>query len=246
MMLALRLSAAALPVMLLVSSASLAQLNPGMQTGSLVPVKPHTIDPIRAGLVKQDFARCVYSRNKPAVDRMLLASDLVTFDGMDGKPVVPYQDRLQMAECLGRQTDQLTAQIGMRLPSDSMRSLLTQAAYVANVTRLPSNDGSVNAERRFASTDEKLARARGLAELADCVVAHDVLTADALVRVAPGNPAELEVARKLGPAFGACMTSGQSFHLNAAFMRTIAADGLWQRYVAGRTDTSRLVAGSQH
>lgn len=223
-------------------SPAVAQLKPRAPTGSHIFERPTIIAKEQAGRIYQDFARCVYTRNPVRVDQLIRSSDMVTFKELSGSfSGNGRKDTLQLSDCLGLQADLLSSEISFKMPERSMRSFLVEAAYTISVKHLPVDNGVSPAHSRsFSSTGADLATATAMAELADCVVGADPTDADALVRLVPNSAGEIDQARKLTPALGGCVRTGQTFRLNAATVRMIVADGLWQRYVASAAPTGNV------
>jgi hypothetical protein len=219
-------AASAVVAVAMLAGSAAAQLKPEVQTGSLIPVQPEVVAAQRAGQIRKSFARCVYARSGRLVDTLLAHSDPVTTDfpaaGMSAKTMTT---KFAMETCLGNETNDET--LAMRMNSQAIRSMLEEEAYLSAFKRPPSPPPA-RAPRVYVSEGEPLARARGLSEFSDCVMANDFVHADALLRTTPGSTQELLAARALGPTLGGCLTRGQTIKFTPAMIRVLVADGAWQ------------------
>jgi hypothetical protein len=216
-----------------------AQLEPQMQTGSHIRVKPEVLDPLEAGRTRKQFAQCVYARNPALVRALLRHSDPETIDMTAGGTAPPKNlvEQLGLDGCLSAQMNATQAALGLKASSLALRSLLLEEDYLAG-NSAPPQLRAAEAEdtgRIYISQGDALARARAFGQLADCVTFADTASADALLRTMPESDQERMAARALAPVIGPCMTEGQTIKVNAAVVRTIAADGLWARYAQGLT-----------
>ena len=218
-----------------------AQIEPESQLGSRIPVKPKTVDPVRAGVVKKGFARCLYTKNSAKTPVLLEYSDPVTLD-LD-KLKIPNDDLgkyLGMSTCLGDQADGTQSAIGLRFSPIQLRAMLQEEAYLDAHAEPPAlAEGSVEiVQRNYFSEGDNLRAARGLGVFADCLVFKDTRNSDAILRTMPGSKEERAAAQALGPTLGACLVQGQTLSLSPSSIRGFAADGLWTRYVCSPTSTS--------
>ncbi len=210
-------------------------LEPQMPTGTRLKVDPQTLDREQAAITAKGFAQCVYARKSAKVDRFLAASDPVTAEAETmRKAGETIGDALSMEDCLGKQGFGVF-NISARFGSTTLRALLVEEAYLSRHHNFPGATATAATGRQYFGTGLALERAQSLGALADCVVARDAVHADALVRTTPGGQAQRAAATLVAPAFGQCITAGQSIALTPANMRVIVADGLWQRYVAAPT-----------
>lgn len=229
---ALRTTAASL--LCLAPMSAHAQLEPTTQLGSRIPVKPTVVDPVRAGIVKKGFARCLYTKNGTKTPTLLENSDPVTVDF--SKMKMPSDDigkYLGMGTCLGDQADGTQSALGFRFSPTQLRSMLQEEAYLGAYKKPPTLPaGSVESvQRSYFSDGDKLRLAQGLGAYSDCLVFNDTKNADAVLRTMPGSKEERAAAQALGPTLGACLVQGQSMTLTPASIRGFVADGLWARYV---------------
>lgn len=230
--LALRMAAASLLCLAPVSAQ--AQLEPTTQLGSRIPVKPTVVDPVRAGIIKKGFARCLFVKNGAKMSTLLENSDPVTVDF--GKIKMPGDDiskYLGMETCLGDQADGTQSALDYRFSPMQLRLMLQEEAYLgANKTAPVLPAGSVElVQRNYFSDGEKLRTAQALGAFSDCLAFNDTKNADAILRTMPGSKDERAAAQALGPTLGACLAQGQSLSLSPTSIRGFVADGLWTRYV---------------
>jgi hypothetical protein len=212
------------------------QLTPEVQTGSLIPVKPRAVDPGRAGMIRKDFARCIYGMAKTKATALLDNSDPITVNPAAAK-IKDIERDLAMETCLGGAggPDQLA--LGMKFSTESLRDLLAEEAYLATNRDAPLLSPAPIAlppiQLKYVSTGDSLMRAQGMVSFTDCVVLKDVTHADALLRTMPGSKDEIAAARALSPALGGCLVQGQSATLSAAGIRAIMAYAMWTRFGRG-------------
>lgn len=218
-----------------------AQLEPTTQLGSRIPVKPEAMDPVRAGVVKKGFARCLYERNSAKAPILLENSDPMSLDyskvEMPDDNIGKY---LGMANCLGDQADGTQSAIGFRFSPSQLRAMLQEESYLAanrKAPTLPSGSEEL-VQRDYVSQGDKLHTARSLGAFADCLTFRDTRNADAILRTTPGSKNEMAAATALAPTLGACLTEGQSLSLTPSSIRGFVADGLWNRYVRNAKPTA--------
>lgn len=236
---ALRMTAASLlcfsPV------AAHAQIEPEAPLGSRIPVKSKAVDPVRAGIVKKGFARCLYLKNSAKTPLLLENSDPVTVD-LD-KIEIPNNDLgkyLGMATCLGDQADGTQSALGLRFSPIQLRAMLQEESYLdAHAAAPVLAEGSIELiQRSYFSEGDNLRAARGLGVFSDCLVFKDTRSSDAILRTMPGSKEESAAAQALGPTLGACLVQGQTLSLTPSSIRGFAADGLWTRYVRSPAPSS--------
>lgn len=218
---------------LLSASPAPAQLKPEAQTGSRIETKPVKIDPKRAGLVMKNFARCVYRANPALAVRLLANSDPVSIDFATMKTSPQkLNDAFGMADCLGEEMGALSLGMGLKMSATRLRPLMAEEDYLFQHKAAPAlpEGATETLNRSYVGTEKNAARARSLAEFADCIVFRDTVHADALLRTAPNSNEEGAAARGLAPSLGACLVQGQTIELTAPAVRAMVADGLWTRY----------------
>ncbi|MET0179647.1 MAG: hypothetical protein ABW194_04075 [Novosphingobium sp.] len=227
-----------LAVAALAASPAAAQLKPEQQTGSHIRAQPTLVPKAEAGAVRKAFARCMYRSNPAGADALLRNSDPVTinFEGA-GIPPKRLQAALGMSDCLGKQAGVNQLALGMKFEDGLLRAMLQEEAYLsvqkAGVALAPRIPG----QRQFVAAPEKLGVARALAEFADCLAEKNPSAADRLLRTTPGTDEERAAAGTLAPTLGACLDQGQTLEFTPILIRAFAADGLWNRYVAGSPPT---------
>lgn len=213
-----------------------AQVNPDIQLGSKIPVRPEKADPVRDGVVRDQFVRCSYSPYKEKVDVLLQNSDPITADfgaaGLDKRKMFRRDSLIQ--ECLIIDGQEVQASISF---SDiALRYMFLEAAYKTSHTNLPDGYADiVGAARTIVTTGTNEGLARSLGAFSDCLAAEDPVGAHAILYTGSGTSAEKEAAMAMVPALSACIMAGQELKLTPATIRTFAADGMWQRFVAPNT-----------
>lgn len=215
-----------------------AQVDQDVQLGSKIPVRPSKADPILDGQVRDRYVSCAYAPYKEQIDAYLIASDPASADpddyGIDTKRITRRHDLRNCFELIGNQV-----QASITFTPTAFRYMMLEAAYLRANRELPADhETRVAPPRSFASTGKSLELARSLAALSDCMVAHDAVNADALLRTDSGTKQEKEAAMALVPALGACITQGQDLQITVKNIRSFAADGMWQRFVAPDAETS--------
>lgn len=222
---------ASVAAMLLATVPAAAQLRPEIGTGSHIPVQPEQVDAREAVLIRHSFAACLYHNNPSGAVAVLAHSDPLHSD-LRAAGIGNASRAFQMDDCLGLEVGPTQLALGLRMQQDMLGAMLEEPAYLARQRLAPTlpADAVEVLPRTFVSESDELPRARAMAALADCVVFHNVAGADALVRSSPGSSPEHAMAAALAPAFGSCLTQGQHFNLNAQSMRSIVADGLWNRF----------------
>ena len=209
-----------------------AQVDQDVQLGSKIPVRPAKADPILDGQIRDRYVSCAYGPHKEKIDAYLIGSDPVTANpddfGIDMKRMTRRHDLRNCFELIG---DQVQASISYT--PTAFRYMMLEAAYLRAHEELPADQETrVAAPRSYVSTGERLELAKSLATLSDCMVAHDAVSADTLLRTRSGTKKETEAAMAMVPALSACITQGQDLKITAANIRSFAAEGMWQRFVA--------------
>lgn len=211
---------------------STAQVNPDIQLGSKIPVRPDKPDPVRDGIVRDNFVRCTYGPNKEKIDALLKISDPVTVDydkaGIDTAKIFR---RHKLNNCFVTEGEEVQSSISMT--PQAFRYMMLEAAYLSSFNVAPAELASRTPPKRiYVSVGEALSRAYVLGSFADCLIINDPEGADRLLRTPSGTSAEKKAATELVPSISKCLASGQQLTLTPANIRTFVADGLWQRYVA--------------
>lgn len=225
-----------LVLVITVAAVAHAQLKPESQTGSFIPVKPEALDRRDGGIVRKEFARCVYRRSKAKVVAFLNNSDPVTvIIAKDSKTIGVQRS---MDECLGREVRPMETVLQMRFTHEFLRDLMAEEAYLAtNETAPQLPPAPLPLQQRFVSTGEDLLKAQGIASFTDCAILRNVSHADALLRTMPGSREESVAAKTIAPALGACLVQGQNVKLTAGIIRGLVAFAMWTRF--GREATSQ-------
>jgi len=221
-------------------SNAIAQLRPETQLGSKIPVAPTKADPVVAGLVRDGYVRCVYSgpyRGK--IDTLLLNSDPLTLDLDAAKFDLPKFLRSDdLRSCFT--ADATQSRVSISFSENNLRYIMLESAYLINMPKmLPNADQLDRVERKFNAEPGSLEQAKAIAEFSDCIVNEDPVGADHLVRTDSNSDAEWKAASAMTPALSACLIAGQTMELKPANIRSFAADGLWQRFVAPQLTRGR-------
>jgi len=215
-----------------IATPAAAQVDHDMQLGSKIPVRPAKADPILDGQIRDRYVSCAYGPHRDKIDPYLLNSDPVTADpdkfGINMRQMTSRHDLRNCFEVIGDQV-----QGSITYSDTAFRYMMLEAAYLRAYDKLPADhETRVAPLRNYSSKGERLALARSLATLSDCMVAHDPVNADRLLRTFSGTEEEKEAAMAMVPALGACIVEGQDLKITAANIRSFAADGMWQRFVA--------------
>jgi hypothetical protein len=221
------------------SSPAHAQVNPDIQLGSKIPVRPEKPDPVKDGLVRDRYVSCAYGPHQKQIDGLLDISDPLTVD-FEGAGIEESKMFRQwnIRECFVMQGDAVQSSISFS-PS-AFRYMMLEAAYLRAHTKTPVNyENWVAKPRDYVTTGEMLPTAKALGIMSDCIASQDPVNADKLLRTASGTKAEKEAAVALVPALSACIVAGQQLQLKPANIRGFAADGMWQRFVAGAPTASQ-------
>lgn len=232
-----KLRAPSLVAALIVAAGSLAvptsaQVDPDIQLGSKIPVRPAKPDPVLDGLIRDQYVRCAYGPNKDILDALLRGSDPVTAD-LEAAGIEPGKFFRQhtLRQCF--EAEGQVVQASIQFSPTAFRYLMLEAAYRSAVRELPAElEGHLASPRAYVSAEDQLPLARSLGAFSDCIAAHDAPAADRLLRTNAGSEGEKEAAMALVPALSACIVAGQQLKLTPANIRAFAADGMWQRFVA--------------
>ena len=223
------------------SAPAIGQMRSEEQLGSKIKRKPKEADPLSEAHFRTALQRCYFARFPDRANAFLAQSDPSTREFPDD--TVSFSDfRPQIwAKGCAHYNDPMVLKQQMSLPVPTFRYMMAEEAYLsANRSGPPANLApALDAKapgwgvvRRYVSTGDALGKARFMGDFADCLVAKDPVGADALVRTDPNTVAERDAAVAMVPALGQCLVDGHELELNPVNIRSFAADGLWQRYVA--------------
>lgn len=129
----------------------------------------------------------------------------------------------------------------MSFDTRALRYMLAEGSYLFNFPDAPPADIAPdstasapdwNVGRVYVSTGENLGKARFFGDFADCIAAKDPVGADRLLRSEIQSPEERAAAMGMIDALGNCLVAGNELELTPENIRSFAADGMWQRYVA--------------
>ncbi|MEO7248301.1 MAG: hypothetical protein ABIW31_07565 [Novosphingobium sp.] len=206
-------------------------LKPEVQTGSNIRVAPEKIEGARRDELISNFARCIVALSLSRTDYYLRHSDPLAAD-----PNLDPVQFLPLSDCLGSAAGINSLESQGRFSHVSLRSWLTEAAYIrVNPRYAPLTVEALPApSRAYFATGPEMQQAVAMGNFADCVTSRDSAGADAVLRTKRGSVEERAAARALAPVLGACVTAGQILTFNAATIRIYAAEGLWQRYEAAK------------
>lgn len=217
----------------LVPLPAMAQLKPEMQTGSLIAARPEAVDPKQAGVIRKDFARCIFGRAKRKALALLQNADAQTVD-LEAAKIVRVNEELRLDSCLGDGVSATEYALGFFLKRDALRDMLAEEAYLATNPIAPLVvEPAAPLEEHYVSTGENLDRAKEFTMFFDCAVRNDVANADALLRTIPGSQEERDLAVAMAPAFGGCLIEGQTVKLTPSSIRAFVAFGMWNRFGRG-------------
>lgn len=202
------------------------------RVGSRIAKGPETV---RADLVRKmqkGLARCIYRRHQELADRYLLSSDPINVDfELLGIEIRDLHDKFSLSKCLSDAMRENQSTVSMKFDLRLFRPLLAEEAYLDRNRQpllLSADADEFLSDRIFVSTGD-LARAKGVAAFADCVVYHAPADSDALLRTGPASVDENEAVRKLVPGLSKCLVEGQEVSLTPLRIRTLVAEGLWAR-----------------
>ncbi|WP_299327413.1 hypothetical protein [Parasphingopyxis sp.] len=187
----------------------------------------------RAGRFVDEFARCVYDRNRTEVPVLFAASDPATID-YEELGLVNF-DRFRSAFAMDRCMEDVVrlSPTGVVISTSptSLRLMMMERAYLEAYPSPPNWLGQDVAvpERSYVSEGEALASARGLADFADCIVAAAPRESDALLRTPRRSEAENIAVQPIITHLGPCLAEGHTLGLEIENVRQFVADGLWQR-----------------
>ncbi|WP_338465856.1 hypothetical protein RXV95_09745 [Novosphingobium sp. ZN18A2] len=206
-------------------------LNPESQIGTRFKQKPNSLDEAQRRELVNYVALCVQKSVPQRTDWYLRNSDDKSYVKPKGSHNIGTF--LVVDYCLGDTMIGATKERGLSTSQSAMRGLLAEQAYLANRrTYIAPPPDSVVPARTFVATGDDLPIARGLAQFEDCIAMTDPAGADALLRTKPASIDEDTAARALAPALGKCLPKGQTLSFTAQSVRSFAAEGMWQRFVA--------------
>jgi hypothetical protein len=223
---------------------------PGMAATSLKRGAPK-VNP----LSKEEFAEmrgklgaCIVRRAPEAVGKLMDHSDSLTTDyaGMGVQAPVMFNFQLRLDLCQNYNRPQLNQPIFVK--PGALRNLLMEQAYLAKFAKTPQplldekGEPKLAPPRTFVTKGEQLPQAVAYAALADCTAATGSELADAMLRTGAGMPEERTAAVALAPVIGQCVQEGQNIALTQETIRALAAEGMWQRYMAKPAPTAQASA----
>ena len=214
-----------------VKAAPSKELDDYVPTGSHIRLKPTVLDDQKRNMAISAFSRCLVIQAAPKVDHYLRNSDALTSKENASK-------FLPLADCLGEalsDADQSKARFSLQ----GLRGWLAEQAYLRTNKKFVAvaADAPPSAPRQYLSINANLRVAKRVGEFSDCIVARDASGADAILRTTRGSTAEFEAAKRYAPTLSACVGGGSEVSFNSETLRAYVADGLWQRYEAGKPTT---------
>ncbi len=186
----------------------------------------------RDGRYIDQFADCIYDRNRNQVHAFFAASDPVTID-FESLGLISER-RFQTAFGMGRCMEDVgrSSHTGLMISwsAVSLRLMMMEEAYLDRYPTPPAwlDDEELPVERSYISADEVLGSAMALGTFSDCLATTAPREADALLRTPRRSEAEGAVVQRLVPHLGACLAEGHRLGLEAENVRQFAAEGLWQ------------------
>ena len=237
----LAVTAAAVP------SAAVAQMKGEQQVGSRFIRKPRVADEERTAEYKWGFQHCYYGSYNEAADRFLAASDPMTDELVEGTIDTRTFRPTRWTTGCEYANDPTVFKSQISFSVATFRYMMAEEAYTSRFPSSPPAHMAVDEDaiapdwgvsRRYVTTGDLLGKARFYGDFADCIVAKDPLGADTLIRTMPATSEERSAAMAMVPALGACLMDGYELELTPANIRSFAADGLWQRYVANPVEGS--------
>jgi hypothetical protein len=237
------LSVAAMVGICLGVTAAHAQLQPEMQLGSRIPVKPTKFGPVELGQMRKSVGRCAFGTNPVLARRIAEVGDpaSVALESVQLSEKALGHD-LALSRCMGGKASAQDTSLALSYDHTVLRSMLVEEIYLDSFPIAPSlpNEAAEKTDRNFVSEGDKLVQAKGLGAIEDCVTFNDTANADALLRTMPGSPQERVTAKALAPALSHCLSSGVQISLTPSSIRNMMADGLWNRYVRPKSAVSRV------
>ena len=224
-----------------VSEPVAAQMKGEQQVGSRIARQPRDAGNYHTGQFRDALKRCYYATYTSAADKFLAASDPATeaypADTIDTRT---FRDTRWSKYC-NHGLNPTIFKRQMSMSPSSFRYMMLEAAYLDKFpTGLPTDAAPVTAEasapwgvsRRYVSSGDDASKALFAGDFADCIAARDPSGADRILRTSYASKEEREAAEALVPTLGACLVDGSELPLSPVNIRSFAADGMWQRYVA--------------
>jgi hypothetical protein len=183
----------------------------------------------RSRLMINQFANCIFKRNKSGAYDLLQKTDLGfnTFEqvGMENDKAAKIYG---FHDCLGHVAQANSSSVMMRWTAGGLRSWLVEEAYFERYQHAPTwvRPGLTIVPRELPLASQ-MGGVRAALELADCVVATDPYTADFFYRTGPGSPEEKAALDTLSPSFGPCVPRGQQLQLSIPLVRLWIGEALW-------------------
>jgi hypothetical protein len=196
---------------------------------------PAQVDPLGGLAVRRmnlTMAKCIVERQPEAAAEYLLKSDAIEADyGALGYGKDDLHGRLSLNRCLVETMSDEFAEVKLVFSHAMLRSHLAEAAYLAR------NRGALVKQEswteviggRFVAPSDMAPLAKSRGDFSDCLVFHDPVAVDAIVRTEMGTAAERAAAKALVPTLSKCLAADSTFEVTPASIRQFAAAGLWAR-----------------
>ena len=165
------------------------------------------------------FGQCMYKRDPVLADKFLANSDAFAVR----ESVVGNWSQLGQKLVTGCLPDAISTSLDVRL----IRDLLAEEAYTSHI-KVFVDAAPTPARQRIRSGNPK---SRAFSQISDCFAEKGGAAADALVRSAPGTPAESAEMDRLKPTVIACVGETTAPSLTTFSVRRLAAEGLWVRFL---------------
>lgn len=207
--------------------------NPAVpQTGSRIPTPSQLLQRDLLRRMNRDLAECVLARRPKEVAALLAQSDQEEFNyaalGYDQSAI---NKKLALDSCLGDVMSDQYALVTLRFDRAVLRGNLAEVSYLAS-HRQPlakSDTWTETIASRMIVPAESQATARAKGDFSDCIVFHDPVGADAVLRTKVASEAESAAVKALVPALSSCLNQGSRLELTPDAIRRYAASGLWAR-----------------
>ncbi len=191
--------------------------------------------------------KCIYAWEPRRLEAFLDASDSVSVDYEKlGLPTRNWMNVFHVETCFERAVELEEANTYYLQYQDwHFRAMVLPYVYLG---RHPSPPAWLTAwpgdpERRYVSTERRLAGAMVAASFSDCVVKAAPALADQFLRTEAASVEERAAIRALVPYLSPCIAEGQTVELKPANLREFIADGLWT--MSRAVETGRI-AGAQN
>jgi hypothetical protein len=218
-----------------------AQMSGEQQVGSRFEREAEQTDDRYARAFRTAFRHCYYKNFPDRAEAFLAQTDAYSEDIPKGTV-----DRLSLRAnkwSAGCQYDTRATVLKsqMSFNTRALRYMMAEGSYIFHYPdappagMMPDTTASApdwNVDRNYVSTGEDLGKAHFFGDFADCIVAKDPVGADRLLRTELQSTKERAAAMAMVDALGACLVAGNELELTPENIRSFAADGLWQRYVA--------------